>query len=189
MSIQSAMHYSLFQTETTANTPFQAKMLIGIGPTASGRCQSKSWTCDQAQHSPGHHQHSFHSREKASLTDLIISKTIDILAVTETWLRPHDTAARIADISPPGCTFHHRPRPVGRGSGVGFLISKLFKVDLHTSPDYTSFESICVTFQSRTSLGKCCNQTIHIECYIGGDCNLHLDTPSATTTTLNDILA
>ena len=31
----------------------------------------------------------------ASLTDLIISKTIDILAVTETWLRPHDTAAWI----------------------------------------------------------------------------------------------
>ena len=53
-------------------------------------------------------------REKtASITDLIISKTIDILAVTETWLRPHDTDACIADISPPGYTFHHRPRPVG----------------------------------------------------------------------------
>ena len=48
--------------------------------------------------------------------------------MTETWLRPHDTYACIADISPPGYTFHHRPRPVGRGGGVGFLISKLFNV-------------------------------------------------------------
>ena len=78
-------------------------------------------------------------REKTvSLTDLIISKTIDILAVTE-----YDTAACIADISPTGYTFHHRPRPVARGGGVGFLISKLFKVNLHTSPDYNSFESMC----------------------------------------------
>ena len=45
-----------------------------------------------------------------SLSDLLISKTIDILAVTETWLRPHDTVACIADISPSGYTFHHRPR-------------------------------------------------------------------------------
>ena len=54
-------------------------------------------------------------REKtASLTDLIISKKIiDTLAVSETWLRPHDTAACIAEISTPGYTFHHKPRPVG----------------------------------------------------------------------------
>ena len=30
---------------------------------------------------------------------------------------------------------------------------------------------------------------MHTECYIVGDFNLHLDTPSATTTTFNDILA
>ena len=86
-------------------------------------------------------------REKnASLIDVIISKTIDIFAVTETWLRPHDTAACIVDISTPGYTFHHKPRLVGLGGGVGFLISKLFKVNLHISPDYTSFESMCVKF-------------------------------------------
>ena len=46
----------------------------------------------------------------APLSDLLISKAMDILAVTETWLRPHDTAACIADMSPSGYTFHHRPR-------------------------------------------------------------------------------
>ena len=59
----------------------------------------------------------------ASLSDLLISKTIDILAVTETWFRPHDTVACIADISPSGYTFHHRPRSVRRGGGVVLLVS------------------------------------------------------------------
>ena len=60
----------------------------------------------------------------ASFSDLLISKTIYILAVTDTLLRPHDTVACIADISPSGYTFHHRPRSVRRGGGVGFLVSQ-----------------------------------------------------------------
>ena len=131
--------------------------------------------------------------------------------MTETWLRPHDTDTCIADISPPGYTFHHRPRPVGRGGGVGFLISKLFNVTLYTSPDYTTFEFICLNISNSCFCevficiyrppGHPANffeefqdllenvATMHTEFYIVGDFNLHLDTPSATTTTFNDILA
>jgi len=147
----------------------------------------------------------------ASLTDLLISKKIDILAVTETWLRPHDTAACIADISPSGFTFHHRPRSVGRGGGVGFLIAKQFKVNLLSNPEYSTFESICVDISHSSFSGYfvCIYRppghpanffeefqdllenlaTMHSEFYIVGDFNLHLDIPSATTTTFNDILA
>ena len=53
---------------------------------------------------------------------------------TKRWFRPYDTATCIADIS-----FHHQFRPVGRIDGVGFLISKLFKVNLHNSLYYSSF--------------------------------------------------
>ena len=96
----------------------------------------------------------FIQEKTTSLSHLLISKTIDILAITETWLRPHNTAAYIADISPPDYAFHHRPCPVGRGDGVGFLISKLLKANLDTSPDYASFESMCVlTYQIRAFLG------------------------------------
>ena len=149
-------------------------------------------------------------REKtASVTDLMISKTIDILAVTETLLRPHDTDACIAEISRPGYTFHHRP--FGRGGGVGFLISKLFNVNLYTSPEYTTFESICLNISNSCFCGFfiCIYRppghpanffeefkdllgnvaTMQTEFYIVGDCNLHLDTPFAKTTTFNDILA
>ena len=78
----------------------------------------------------------------ASLADLIISKIIYILAVTEseTWLRPQDLSACIADISSTGYAFHHKPRPVGRGGGVGFVIQNCSKL----TPTIISFESMCV---------------------------------------------
>ena len=56
-----------------------------------------------------------------SFCDLLVSKKIYILAVSETWLRPHNTAA----------------------CGVGFLILEHFKVKLHSNPNYSSFESMC----------------------------------------------
>ena len=63
----------------------------------------------------------------ASFNDLLFSKKIDILAIAETCLRPHDTAACIADISPSGYTFHHRPRSFGRGGGVGIFYRIILK--------------------------------------------------------------
>ena len=147
----------------------------------------------------------------ASLCDLLISKKINILAVTETWLRPHDTHACIADVSPSGYTFHHRPRLVGRGGGVGFFISQQFKVKLHSNPEYSSFESICaeISYSSFCAHFVCIYRppghpanffedfqdmlenlaVIHSEFYILGDFNLHLDIPSSITTTFDDILA
>jgi len=69
------------------------------------------------------------------------------------WLRPHDTAACIADIPRPGYAFHHRPRPVGRsGGGVGFLISKLFQVNLHTALTIPALSLDVLISQLRTSL-------------------------------------
>ena len=80
----------------------------------------------------------------ASRNEWLISKTTDILAINETLLIPHDTAACLCDTSPPGYTFQHRPCPVRRCDGVRVVISKLFKVNMYTSPDYYRFESICV---------------------------------------------
>ena len=81
--------------------------------------------------------------KSAPLCDLLVSKKNNILAVTETWHRPCDTASCIAEISPLGYTFYHRPRLIGRGGGIGFLVSDHFKVKLHSNPDYSSFESMC----------------------------------------------
>ena len=59
-------------------------------------------------------------REKGPiLHDLIVSKSLDILAVTETWLRANDTSAFLSDLTPPGFSFLHVPRHGRPGDGVG----------------------------------------------------------------------
>ena len=42
--------------------------------------------------------------KSASITDLVISKKLDILTLAETYLSPHDTTSCISDISPPFTT-------------------------------------------------------------------------------------
>ncbi|MEG7525400.1 MAG: hypothetical protein M3H12_20335, partial [Chromatiales bacterium] len=78
------------------------------------------------------------------LCNLRFADDIVLMWVSEANLQDLTTAACIADISPSGFTFHHRPRAVGRGGGFGFLITKQFKVNLHSNPEYSTFESICV---------------------------------------------
>ena len=76
----------------------------------------------------------------ASLADMVISRKIDILAITETWLKPSDTLSCPSDLTPPGFSLLHKPRPHGRGGGVGFLISNKFNITDYTIP----FECICL---------------------------------------------
>ncbi len=83
-------------------------------------------------------------QKSAALSDLISSKQIDILAMTETWLSPCDTAACLDDISPPGFSLFHCPRPSGRGGGVAFLVRETFKVEIIHTPKFMSFEAICI---------------------------------------------
>ena len=83
-------------------------------------------------------------QKSAALSDLISSKQIDILAMTETWLSSCDTAACLADISPPGFSLFHCPSLSGRGGGVAFLVGETFKVEIIHTPKFLSFEAICI---------------------------------------------
>ena len=63
-------------------------------------------------------------REKApALFDLVQSKSLDILTITETWLTPKETTASLADVTPPDFSFHQNPRSGRTGGGVGIFIS------------------------------------------------------------------
>ena len=55
---------------------------------------------------------------------MVSSKKIDILAITETWLKPFDTLSCLFDLTPPVFSLLHKPRTHGRGDGVGFLYFK-----------------------------------------------------------------
>ena len=109
-----------------------------------------------------------------------------------------------------GYTCHHRPRSVGRGGGVGILLSDHFKVNSHLIPDYSTFESMCVEISdsSFSAYFVCMYQlpgqpasffeefqdllenlaTLHSQFYIFGDFNLHLDKHTSVTITFDDIL-
>ena len=84
-------------------------------------------------------------RDKSvALADFINSKKSDIIAVTETWLRPDDTDSFIAGVTPPGYKCTHVPQSEGRGGGVGFFIHDDIDFKVLPQPCFNTFESISV---------------------------------------------
>ncbi len=69
---------------------------------------------------------------------------LNLMALTETWIKPVDTATPAAlSIN---FTFSHTPRTIGRGGGTGLLISNEWKFDLLPSlTGNSSFESHAIT--------------------------------------------
>lgn len=78
------------------------------------------------------------------IESLLASMSIDILAVSETWLDSDSADA----ISIPGYKFEHKCRATGRGGGVGFFIKQnltycLFQLP-HACSSHTTYESIFI---------------------------------------------
>ena len=81
--------------------------------------------------------------KSVALADFINSNKSDIIAITETWLRPDDTDSFIASVTPGyKCTLV--PRPEGRGGGVGFFIRDDIDFKVLPQPCFNTFESISV---------------------------------------------
>ena len=63
-------------------------------------------------------------RDKApALSDLVVSKSIDLLGITETWLTTRETSSDLAEMIPHGFCFLQSPSVNKRGAGVGFFSS------------------------------------------------------------------
>ena len=76
----------------------------------------------------------------APFSEYVTSKNLDIVAVTETWLKHDETKSTTADISPPGYSFFHEPRADQRaGGGVGILVSDQLKADVHPLPSFKTY--------------------------------------------------
>ena len=82
--------------------------------------------------------------KSVALAEFINSNKSDIIAVTETWLRPDDTDSFIGSVTPPGYKCTHVPRQQGRGGGVGFFIRDDIDFKVLPQPCFNTFESISV---------------------------------------------
>ncbi len=80
-----------------------------------------------------------------------LQSTLSILGLTETWIRPEDSATPAALSN--NFSFSHTPRQVGWGGGTGLLVSNNWKYSTH-SPlcNYNSFESHAITVMAPMQL-------------------------------------
>jgi exonuclease III len=80
----------------------------------------------------------------ASLSTFITTETPDVLCITETWLKPNDTSAFLAEVTPAGYALHQKPR-ASRGGGVAILARKELNPTEIASPKYKSFELVSIS--------------------------------------------
>jgi len=78
----------------------------------------------------------------ALIQNYIVENNIDILALSETWLKPNSLPATINSITPDGYTCMHVPRSEGRGGGVAFIYRSIFEFRILKYPMFSSFELI-----------------------------------------------
>ena len=77
-----------------------------------------------------------------SIKDLVLDNKIDMLALTETWLRSNENNDFVTrDVCPDGFVITHIPRSAGRGGGVGLLYKTSLKLEkLNSNHHFKSFE-------------------------------------------------
>ncbi len=137
----------------------------------------------------------------AVISAFSLRSTLSILGLTETWIRPEDSATPAALSN--NFSFSHTPRQVGWGGGTSLLISNNWKYSTH-SPlcNYNSFESHAITVTAPIKLQiviiyRHPGQTLATfleeldgllssfmedgtPLLVFGDFNIHLDRPYAT---------
>ena len=90
------------------------------------------------------------SKKRTEINLFITDNNIDIMILTETWLRPVGDEAKINDLSPSGYYVVSVPRPCGRGGGLAFIVKNSLKqfVNIVSSFSfrYTCFEPALLTF-------------------------------------------
>ena len=88
-----------------------------------------------------------------AVKDFVVDQDIDILAFTETWLRPGNIDdVEIRTLCPTGYRFLHVPRGHSRGGGVGLLFKDTLQINSHITDTFTTFELMDIHFRSLQSI-------------------------------------
>jgi len=84
------------------------------------------------------------------MNEFVIEKKVDILCITETWMKSNDLQIK-NELSPKGYIFQHIPRK-GRGGGVGFLYKKSLKLEKISLDKFKSFEVMGMLLKSSPNI-------------------------------------
>ena len=75
------------------------------------------------------------------MRDLLLNDNIDVLALTETRMRPEDLNAVLLDIASDGYTVHQALCTTGRGGGLAILHPNSVSVKMQMEEQTSEFES------------------------------------------------
>ena len=81
------------------------------------------------------------------LGDFFVSRHLDFMLSTETWIRPGECSA-FSELVPPGCSFFSSPRTSGKGGGLATVFKSCYNCRQCPPRTFSSFElqlfEICV---------------------------------------------
>ena len=82
----------------------------------------------------------------ALIQEFIDDHELDFLFINESWLSPDTPQPILNSLTPPGYSFHHVPRPSGRGGGVACISKSDFAASMPSMPTFESFEYMMLKF-------------------------------------------
>lgn len=142
-----------------------------------------------------------------SINDFILSNNVDIICLTENWLRPDSDQSVLSELTPYGYSVFQKPRHDQRGGGIAIVHRDKINVK-HKEPSkrFTHFEHLecsvnvgnkhiclCVIYRPPPSKANCFRNTIFFEEWthyldslatipeelvITGDLHFHVDNPN-----------
>ena len=92
------------------------------------------------------------------ISELLQDNNLDILIITETWLRPSDTDTIVTrSLTPAGYKMLNQPRPGSRGGGgVAVILRENIRTLQQTSDPYPSFEILEVLVTTNSDCFRLC---------------------------------
>ena len=132
------------------------------------------------------------------LRDFILTNSLDVLLLTETWLSSDSPPSVLNSLTPLGYSLIHKPRSTGRGGGLAVIYRSCLSISEVSLSFVSSFESLyfTLTFPTKTFsflgvyrspscslsdflgdfpvlLSDLCSKSSHL--IISGDFNVHVD--------------
>ncbi|XP_051752902.1 uncharacterized protein LOC127514258 [Ctenopharyngodon idella] len=78
------------------------------------------------------------------INEMITDNSLDVICLTETWLKPNDYFG-LNESCPPGYCYKNKCRPVGCGGGVATIYREILNVTQKTNYRFNSFEILVLT--------------------------------------------